>query len=192
MKNFFRTLNTPIGKIGLVWSLARSPRIEKIFLPGGNVERIIKMEFPTAEKEDVDTSGEELCTSILKWFSGRDWRFGSSRLNPARCYSFQKKVLAEACMIPRGKVMAYGALAKQVGFPRAARAVGTALGCNPFPLLIPCHRIVRSDGSLGGFGGGLPMKRKLLEMEGIVFDSRNRVRMEHMHLPVKKEGQRYA
>jgi methylated-DNA-[protein]-cysteine S-methyltransferase len=80
--------------------------------------------------------------------------------------------------IPRGYVSSYSALAACIGRPRAARAVGTALAGNPFPIIIPCHRTVRTDGSLGGFGGGLPMKRALLEMEGVTFDQRGRARTE--------------
>jgi O-6-methylguanine DNA methyltransferase len=64
--------------------------------------------------------------------------------------------------------------------PRAARAVGTALARNPFPLIIPCHRVVRSDGMLGGFGGGLKMKKALLEMEGVAFDRSGRVQKAHL------------
>jgi methylated-DNA-[protein]-cysteine S-methyltransferase len=62
-----------------------------------------------------------------------------------------------------------------LGKPSAARAVGRALATNPFPIIIPCHRAVRSDGSLGGYQGGLAMKRALLEMEGVEFDARGRV-----------------
>jgi methylated-DNA-[protein]-cysteine S-methyltransferase len=78
--------------------------------------------------------------------------------------------------IPRGYVSSYSALAAHIGKPKAARAAGTALARNPFPIIIPCHRTVRTDGSLGGFGGGLPMKRALLEMEGVAFDGLGHVK----------------
>jgi methylated-DNA-[protein]-cysteine S-methyltransferase len=65
-----------------------------------------------------------------------------------------------------------------LGCPRAARAVGTALANNPFPIIIPCHRTIRADGTPGGFGGGIMMKRNLLEMEGVRFDPRGRVIMD--------------
>jgi methylated-DNA-[protein]-cysteine S-methyltransferase len=80
--------------------------------------------------------------------------------------------------IPRGYVSSYSALAAHIGKPKAARAAGTALARNPFPIIIPCHRTVRTDGSLGGFGGGLPMKRALLEMEGVAFDGLGHVKKE--------------
>ena len=69
--------------------------------------------------------------------------------------------------IPRGKVISYQGLAAAIGKPRAARAVGQALGKNPLPIILPCHRVVRSDGSLGGFSCGLDIKRQLLELEGV-------------------------
>ena len=67
--------------------------------------------------------------------------------------------------IPRGQTRSYGWVAQRIGKPRAVRAVGAACGANPVPVIIPCHRVIASDGSLGGFGGGLPMKRRLLALE---------------------------
>ena len=78
---------------------------------------------------------------------------------------FNVRVWEAARAIPAGKVASYGALARRIGHPRAARAVGAALGANPLPILVPCHRIVRADGSLGGFGAGLPLKIRLLHHE---------------------------
>ena len=80
--------------------------------------------------------------------------------------SFHRQVLETLRQVPRGTVVSYGELARRVGKPGAARAVGRAMGTNPLPILYPCHRVVAQDGSLGGFGGGLPMKRALLELEG--------------------------
>jgi methylated-DNA-[protein]-cysteine S-methyltransferase len=77
--------------------------------------------------------------------------------------------------IPKGRVSTYGRLAKRTGHPKGARAVGRVLAGNPYPLVVPCHRIVQADGSLCGFGGGLKMKRDLLNMEGVVFDSKVKV-----------------
>jgi O-6-methylguanine DNA methyltransferase len=80
---------------------------------------------------------------------------------------FQRSVWKRLCAIPTGKTISYGALAASIGRPKAARAVGGAVGSNPVPLLIPCHRVVGENGSLTGFGLGLPMKRALLAHEGI-------------------------
>ena len=80
---------------------------------------------------------------------------------------FQRKVLQATAKIPRGQVRSYADIADRIGAPRAQRAVGTALARNRVPLLIPCHRVVRSDGTLGNYGmGGTPRKRELLRAEG--------------------------
>ncbi len=79
---------------------------------------------------------------------------------------FRRAVLEEAIRIPAGQTRSYGWLAERVGHPRAARAVGRVMATNPLPLVVPCHRVVGSDGSLHGYGGGLPMKEALLRAEG--------------------------
>jgi methylated-DNA-[protein]-cysteine S-methyltransferase len=79
---------------------------------------------------------------------------------------FQRKVWRALCEIPRGQTRSYAWVARRIGRPRAVRAVGAACGANPISILIPCHRVIASDGSLGGFGGGLALKRRLLALEG--------------------------
>lgn len=82
---------------------------------------------------------------------------------------FNRQVLYElASGVPYGKVVGYGDLAGRVGQPGAAQAVGMAMGANPLPVVVPCHRVVESDGGIGGFGGGLETKRKLLALEGVL------------------------
>lgn len=82
---------------------------------------------------------------------------------------FNREVLRElAAGVPYGTVVGYGDLAERVGQPGAAQAVGAAMGANPLPVVVPCHRVVASDGSLGGFGGGLETKRQLLALEGVL------------------------
>jgi len=81
--------------------------------------------------------------------------------------AFQRAVWQALADIPRGQTISYAELARRVGRPGAARAVGQAVGANPVPILLPCHRVVASDGGLGGFGGGLPMKKTLLRQEGV-------------------------
>jgi methylated-DNA-[protein]-cysteine S-methyltransferase len=84
------------------------------------------------------------------------------------CYTdFQKRVLQRVCSIPWGQVVSYGQIAAGMGNPRAARAVGGAVGSNRVLLVVPCHRVIAHDGTLGGFGGGVGWKRKLLQMEGV-------------------------
>lgn len=78
---------------------------------------------------------------------------------------FQRNVWRNLCDIPFGETISYGELAKRVGNPKASRAVGAANGQNPIPIIIPCHRVIGSNGKLTGFGGGLPIKEKLLALE---------------------------
>ncbi|MDT0344727.1 methylated-DNA--[protein]-cysteine S-methyltransferase [Streptomyces litchfieldiae] len=82
---------------------------------------------------------------------------------------FTEQVLRElAASVPYGSVVGYGELAERVGDPDAARAVGAAMGANPLPVVVPCHRVVAADGGIGGFGGGLETKRELLALEGVL------------------------
>ncbi len=83
--------------------------------------------------------------------------------------AFQQQVWRALCQIPFGQTCAYSELAVRVGHSQGARAVGQALGRNPLLIVVPCHRVLRADGALGGFGAGLPAKRLLLELEGHPF-----------------------
>ena len=83
---------------------------------------------------------------------------------------FQNEVYTQLMAVQYGHVVTYGDLARQVGRPELARAVGQAVGANPVPIIIPCHRVVAADGKLGGFSGGLPNKVSLLRVEGIEVD----------------------
>jgi O-6-methylguanine DNA methyltransferase len=106
-----------------------------------------------------------LARSIEKWQQGEgraDLEVDLSALS-----QFEQAVLRKALEIPRGEVRPYAWVAREIGRPKAVRAVGTALGHNPIPLLIPCHRVVRSDGSFGHYGLGDAAKRTVLESEGI-------------------------
>lgn len=96
--------------------------------------------------------------------------------------AWDRRVLEAVAMIPWGRTASYGEIARQVGAPRAARAVGGAVGRNPVSLLIPCHRVIAADGGIGGYGGDgwgsreerLAMKRDLLRREGVTFAAANR------------------
>jgi O-6-methylguanine DNA methyltransferase len=80
---------------------------------------------------------------------------------------FQREVWQALTMIPFGETRSYGEIAAQIGRPKAVRAVGAANGANPVPVVVPCHRVIGSNGTLTGFGGGLPLKQALLDLEGI-------------------------
>jgi methylated-DNA-[protein]-cysteine S-methyltransferase len=101
--------------------------------------------------------------------NGEDIEFSRDVVRLNLCSAFQQKVLRAEHAIPRGRVSTYNLIAKDLENPNGARAVGTALATNPFPIVIPCHRAIRSDGALGGYQGNVKMKRTLLEMEDIAF-----------------------
>ncbi len=88
---------------------------------------------------------------------------------------FQIKVWKKLCEVPYGKVVAYGELAAMAGRPKAARAVGMIMGQNRIPIIAPCHRVITSEGRLGGFGCGIEVKKKLLALEGVVIDKNDRI-----------------
>ncbi len=100
---------------------------------------------------------------------------------------FQRRIYERLAEIPYGRVVSYGDIADEMGDPGAARAVGQAVGANPLPIVVPCHRVVRSDGRLGGYSGGLRRKVALLAVEGVDVDghpSRSRVHPEVLRLPL--------
>ena len=141
-----------------------------VWVSDTGVLRVSLPEEPGLEKE-TDTGGSEgilgqaleeldlYCRGQLKQFTVP---------LDLRGTSFQLEVWHQLLDIPYGETAPYGEIARLVGNPGASRAVGQAVGANPVPLIVPCHRVVAAGGKLGGFGGGLPLKRRLLAMEGVV------------------------
>jgi len=114
----------------------------------------------------LPASGEldEVCRQLDDYFAGRCQRF-ELRLAPSGT-AFQQAVWRALLDIPYGQTSSYGQLARRIDRPKAVRAVGAANGANPIAVIIPCHRVIGSDGSLTGFGGGLARKELLLRLEG--------------------------
>ena len=100
---------------------------------------------------------------LREYFAGRRIDFDVPLLSEGT--PFQRAVWQQLRGIPYAETISYGELARRVGNPKAARAVGSANGANPLPIVIPCHRVIAGDGTLGGFGGGLPTKQTLLDLE---------------------------
>ncbi|MBE8473069.1 methylated-DNA--[protein]-cysteine S-methyltransferase [Streptomyces justiciae] len=122
--------------------------------------------------EPVEAPGSPLLAEPIRqveaYFAGRRRDF-ELPLDWSLISGFNRQVLRElAAGVPYGSVVGYGDLAGRVGQPGAAQAVGVAMGSNPLPVVVPCHRVVESDGGIGGFGGGLETKRKLLALEGVL------------------------
>ncbi|MCZ7525418.1 MAG: methylated-DNA--[protein]-cysteine S-methyltransferase [Acidimicrobiia bacterium] len=101
-----------------------------------------------------------------EYFAGRRRAFDLP-LDWSLVHGFGRAVLRATARIPYGSTSTYARVAARAGNPRAARATGNALGANPIPIVIPCHRVLRTGGALGGYGGGLPVKELLLELEGV-------------------------
>ena len=106
---------------------------------------------------------------LEEYFAGRRRRFDLPL--DLRGTDFQKRCWQELLKIPYGETRSYAAIARAIGNPAAVRAVGLANGQNPIAIIVPCHRVIGSDGSLTGYGGGLETKRKLLELEGALSGS---------------------
>ncbi|MDX3360466.1 methylated-DNA--[protein]-cysteine S-methyltransferase [Streptomyces sp. ME02-6978.2a] len=120
-------------------------------------------------RQDADAPPlAEARSQVEEYFAGRRRDF-TLPLDWSLISGFPREVLrALASDVPYGTVVGYGDLARRVGRPGGAQAVGLAMGANPLPVVVPCHRVVESDGGLGGFGGGLETKRTLLALEGVL------------------------
>jgi methylated-DNA-[protein]-cysteine S-methyltransferase len=164
--------STPFGPVALLWSVFDGqPKILRVLLtkPGVSAKDRVAGLFPdstTSSCSEIDVIADD----IGAFLRGEDIGFSLEMVRMDLCSGFQQDVLRAEHRIPRGAVATYQGIAQHVGSPAGARAVGNALANNPFPIIVPCHRAIRADGTLGGYQGGITMKRALLEMEGIAFD----------------------
>lgn len=177
------------GALGIVWqdtqadeTTAAGARVQRVFLPNPQAAALdtLQMVFPGANSRACPAISD-LGERIQRFLGGDSMRFDLGIVALERCSAFQRQVLRAEHGIPRGWVSTYGRIARSLGTPRGARAVGRALARNPFPIIVPCHRAIRSDGHLGGFQGGLEMKRALLEMEGVEVTPAGRVRTHRFY-----------
>lgn len=165
--------STPFGPIVVLWATFRGrPRVNGVVLPQPGLSASkraarISPDAVTGTCSEIET----VCADIAAALRGEQVRFALSIARFDLLPTFQKTVLRADHAIPRGKVSTYGLVAAHLGKRGAARAVGGALANNPFPIIVPCHRVIRSDRTLGGYRGGPAMKRALLEHEGIAFDA---------------------
>ncbi|MGB8657905.1 MAG: methylated-DNA--[protein]-cysteine S-methyltransferase [Candidatus Zixiibacteriota bacterium] len=165
MKIYYATFKSPVGEI-------LATRTEKglnfVTFPKSTWEG-----FLTALSKDQSVSlleDEKKFFSLKKdleaYFSGKKVTF-KEKLDLQGGTDFQKRVWKAMLKIPFGQTRSYGWLAQQAGGKSKARATGSACGANPIPIIIPCHRVIKSDKTIGGFSGGLGIKRKLLAIEGV-------------------------
>lgn len=168
---------TRFGPVAIVWTTRDGrPAILQILLskPGLKAEAARSELFPGSVASSCGLV-DELARRIAAFLDGADVSFSLEPMRFDLCPPFQRRTLLAEYDIPRGRVSTYSRIAAHLGVPAGARAVGNALAKNPFPIVIPCHRAIRSDGTLGGYQGGLAMKRILLEQEGLEINERGRV-----------------
>ena len=149
-------LETPVGPLLIAGDGEAVRRIE---FPGGGRARLSEKDWVEAASGPVGEAARQL----LEYFAGARTEFDLP-LAPEGT-AFQRGVWRLLQDIPYGETISYGELARRAGNPKASRAVGAANGANPIPIVIPCHRVIGSNGKLTGFGGGLPMKEALLSLE---------------------------
>lgn len=140
------------------WIVYQGDEITEVLLPGTGQPAPLTAHPPAAV---ASLAGE-----LSEYFAGGPWPQHPELVARAGSTQFTRSVYDLVAAIPAGLVRTYGDIARQLGRPGAARAVGRAMATNPFPVVIPCHRVVGSNGSLTGFGGGLDMKATMLRMEG--------------------------
>jgi methylated-DNA-[protein]-cysteine S-methyltransferase len=174
---------TAFGPVAAVWTVEGGvPQVLRVVMsrPADPADGIVARALPGAARSCAGEAGR-LVGRVAAFLDGEDVRFALEDVRVDLCPPFQQRVLRAEHAIPRGKVSTYGRIAAYLGVPGGARAVGTALARNPFPIIVPCHRAVRSNRTLGHYQGGLGMKRALLEAEGIRFDAAGRVAPEQLY-----------
>lgn len=167
------------GLVDVAYSVVDSPFGD--LLVAVTKQGLVRVEYPN---HDFDEALEELAAKVSprvlesprstervrrqleEYFAG-DRRSFTVGVDLSLVHGFTRKVLEETARIPFGAVSTYRDVATGAGSPRAVRAAGNALGSNPIPIVVPCHRVVRTGGGLGGYTGGLDRKVKLLELEGV-------------------------
>jgi methylated-DNA-[protein]-cysteine S-methyltransferase len=152
---FYTWMKSPIGALLLA---ADDAGLRHIIFENGREPATPDPEW----REDAAPLGETI-RQLRAWFAGelQDFDLALAPEGPA----FHQRVWGELCNVPYAETISYGELARRIGSPNASRAVGRANGANPIPIVIPCHRVIGSNGKLTGYGGGLPRKEFLLALE---------------------------
>ena len=162
---YYCALQTPIGRVLVAATEAGLVRVSFRRTEAWFAKELRRRLGAEVVRSPARTA--DIVHQLRAYFAGErrtfDVRVDLSRLTP-----FHQRVLLAAASVPAGQVVSYGEIARRIGQPRGSRAVGQALGRNPIPIVIPCHRVVASGGKLGGYTGGLAIKKKLLRIEGAV------------------------
>ena len=152
-----KRISTPLGPL----TLAATPRGLALAWFDHQAHRTEDVDAPVRLDDPLLLQAER---EFDEYFAGTRREFGIA-LDPQGT-AFQQRVWQALLRIPMGRISTYGAIAKELGTPDASRAVGAAVGRNPIGIIVPCHRVIGSNGSLTGYAAGLPRKERLLQMEG--------------------------
>jgi methylated-DNA-[protein]-cysteine S-methyltransferase len=151
----YTTMDSPIGELLLVGD---GERLHRLSMQGGRRPTPIN---PSWERRD--DAFADVRSQLTEYFDGRRHEFDVPLGLEGN--EFELRVWEALCRIPYGETVSYGSIAREIGSPSAARAVGLANGRNPVAVIVPCHRVIGADGTLTGYGGGLERKRLLLDLE---------------------------
>ena len=175
----YRAISTDLGWFGLVASRVGVKAVVGPEREEGSVREQITEGFSSATEllEGSDAHLDALGRELMAYSAGKDADL-SAIMDLEDGTPFQRSVWLALREIPKGEVMSYGEVAEAIGKPGSARAVGQAVGANPLTIVVPCHRVVGSDGALTGFGGGLDTKVALLVHEGRTDAAAQRIRTE--------------
>jgi O-6-methylguanine DNA methyltransferase len=157
------------SSVGVVCIASTEKGACKIALPGESEEDFfgwLRTRFGPQNVVEDRSRNEGVLAELESYLAGALKEFESTL--DLQGTEFQMKVWREVRTIPYGTTRSYRDIAERVGHPKAYRAVGTANGANPIPIIVPCHRVIGQDGSLRGYGGGLAMKERLLRLEGAI------------------------
>jgi O-6-methylguanine DNA methyltransferase len=156
-------VDTPIGTLRLASTSAGLAFLELPHSNGNGLAGWLRRWAPGARVEQGFTPNQGAAVQITEYLEGkrRDFELALD----LRGTEFQLAVWRALCAIPFGETISYAEQARRVGHPKAPRAVGAANGANPIAIVVPCHRVVNADGKLGGYGGGLALKARLLALE---------------------------
>jgi AraC family transcriptional regulator, regulatory protein of adaptative response / methylated-DNA-[protein]-cysteine methyltransferase len=168
MEITYTTTDCPFGRL-LVASSATGLCLVTIGKSDGELTRRLKSYFPTAVGKRNDSAMSATLRSVLRRIAGKD--LDASLPLDLHGTPFQVEVWREMLRIPAGATRSYAEVAKNIGRPKAFRAVAQACGANPVPIVVPCHRVVASGGKLGGYTGGVDRKIALLAAEGVTDSS---------------------
>jgi O-6-methylguanine DNA methyltransferase len=158
-----RELSSPLGTLRLAVTARGVVRLAFPRSVGKGFRGWLQRHLPDAESVDWLPPIEKVEAELDEYFSGRRTEFAVPL--DLRGTAFQRAVWEDLLGIPYGELRNYGEVARAIGRPNASRAVGAAVGANPVPILVPCHRVIGASGRLTGYGGGLQVKRKLLALE---------------------------